>query len=107
MKFIDDGIITKKEYSELSIEEKTNYWQLGGNKFILISKLDDKHLQNAFCFAQTKELHYHNGYNLFNELVEKIEAEAGERNLTLSDIETDFHLKKRRFKSKVSQEQKS
>ena len=106
MKFIDDGVITKKEYSELTNDEKLNYWQIEGNKFKLISKLEDEHLQNAFCYAQTKELVYHNGYNLFNGLTEKIEIEAQGRGLSLKDIDTHFHRKTRKHKSKVSEKRK-
>lgn len=101
MKVIDDGIITKKQYDELSQDDQMKYWQLKGNKFILISNLDDDHLQRAFGFSQSRELLYHNKYTIFNELVEQIEVEAGRRGLPLNDIDTEYHKKARKYKSKV------
>ena len=102
MKAIDDGTITKKQYDELSYDDRTEYWQLNGNKYKLITNLDDDHLQRTFCYAQSRELTYYNKHNLFNELTNKIEAEAGRRGLSLDDLNTDFHKKTRKIKSKIS-----
>ena len=101
MKVIDDGTITKKQYEDLNYDDKMKYWQLNGNKFTLMSSLDDDHLQRSFCYAQSKELLYFNKYNLFDELTAQIEAEAGKRGLPLSDLDTDFHKKLRKYKSKI------
>jgi len=101
MKIIDDGTITKKEYDALNFDDRMKYWQLKGNNFKLIADLDDDHLQRSFCYAQSKELLYYNKYNLFDELTAQIEAEAGRRGLPLSDLDTDYHKKLRKFKSKI------
>ena len=104
MKIIDDGKITKVEYDKLNRNDQMKYWQLHGNKFILISNLPDDHLQKAFCYAQTRELLYHNKYLIFNELTEQLEEEADGRGLSLSDLDTEYHKKARKYKSKVSVE---
>ncbi len=106
MKLVEDsckGIISKEEYDKLKYDEKLNYWQVkkeGG--FKLISELDSEHLQRAFCYAQTKELIYFNKHNIFNGLTETLESEAKRRGISLSDINTNFHQKRRKFKSKIS-----
>jgi len=107
MKVIDDGTITKKQYEELNYDARTKYWQLNGNKFKLIADLDDDHLQRSFCYAQSKELLYYNKYNLFDELTAQLEAEAERRGLPLSDLDTEFHKKIRKHKSKISSEQRA
>jgi alpha-galactosidase/6-phospho-beta-glucosidase family protein len=103
MELIEEkGVINKNAYDKLPEEERLQYWQIGKNKFKLLTELTDEHLQNAFCYAQTKELSYHNKYTLFDELVEKIEDEASKRGIQLKDIETEFHAKTRKYKSKIS-----
>lgn len=102
MKIIDDGILTEEQYNKLNRDDQMKYWRLKGNKFILIKNLEDEHLQRAFCFSQTRELLYHNKLSIFNELVNQIEAEAGRRGLSLSDIDTEYHKNTRKYKSKVS-----
>ena len=100
MKIVDDGSITKKQYDALTVDERLNYWQVNGNKFVLISKLDDAHLQKAFCYAQKKELEFHNKVSLFSELVSKIEQEGENREITLADLDTKYHKNQRRHKDK-------
>ena len=108
MKLVEDkGVILKDEYKALDIEERLNYWQISEDRFKLISELETEHLQKAFYYAQTKELVYHNKYNLFNELTNKIDAEAERRGLSLSDIDTDFHKNTRKHKSKIPAEQRN
>ena len=98
----EKGVISRKKYKVLEYDEQVKYWQIGRNKFKLIAELDNEHLQNSFCFAQTRELIHHNKYMLFYELVCEMEEEAERRGLSLSDINTEYHKKIRRAKSKVS-----
>ena len=100
----EKGIITRKQYSALDEDVRMNYWQIHWNKFKLMTEMSSDHLQKAFCYAQTKELLHHNNYNLFNELKEQIESEAGRRGPRLSDIDTEFHRKARELKSKSDEE---
>ena len=91
----DKGVITRKEYEKLDPDERLNYWQIKRNSYKLISELDDEHLQNAFCYAQTKELEFHNKYGIFFELVARLQEEGDNRKLELKDLDTEFHRKKR------------
>lgn len=94
------GVISQDEYSKLSDEEKLTYWKTKDNNYIEIKEMDAKHLQRAFCYAQSKELIHHNNYSLFAELVESMETVAKERGIKLKDINTDYHKRKRKYQEK-------
>jgi hypothetical protein len=93
----EKGVITRKEYDALEFDDKMIYWQIDKNEFKLISELEDKHLQKAFFYAQSKELDFHNRYLLFFELADKLEEEGNRRGIQLKDLNTEFHKNKRKL----------
>jgi len=93
----DKGVIQRKEYDALDYDEKLNYWQISKNEFKLITELDDDHFQKAFCYAQTKELEFHNKYMLFCSILDTFEEVSKKREIKLKDLDTEYHRNKRRL----------
>lgn len=69
-----------------------------GKKLVPFKDLSNEHLQNAKLHAQKKELYHHNCYNVFSELVCKLDAEGKKRSVELRDYNTQFHKNERKLK---------
>jgi hypothetical protein len=96
-------IISITEYKQLSEESRRQYWQINKKKFRLLSDIAEKnpeHFQNAYCYAQVKQLDYHNKCNIFTDLIDYMETIAEHKNLKLNDLDTEFHKNIRKYKSK-------
>jgi hypothetical protein len=87
-----------QEEIQMSDGHKNDMWKIG-SKYIPIKDLSDIHLQRAKMFAQRKELLYFQRLNLFSELIEKLEAEAERRGITLKDYQAEYFENKKILKT--------
>jgi hypothetical protein len=100
----------KEEERLRATEESQNpKWKSRKRGDILISSMDDDHLQRALLYAQRRELYYFNIMQTFTTKIEQLEEEAAKRGIKLKDLDQvsshvgNFHKNKREYVEKSKQ----
>jgi len=82
---------------QLCKPQKEEGW-FDGEKIVPFSEMSNTYLQNAFRRCRKKVLYYHNRMGVFDELSEKLEAEAARRNMVLLEPDNEFEKNNKRLK---------
>jgi hypothetical protein len=87
---------------EQPIHNTENCWRTKDGEFIPFSEMTNSHLRNAKHFAQAKEEYFWHKSSEMTGLIEKIEAEAERRGISLNDRKSKFQKNNRILKNAVS-----
>lgn len=87
---------------EQEIHNTENCWRTKDGEYIPFSEMTNSHLRNAKHFAQAKEEYFWHKSGEMTFLIEKIEAEAERRGITLNDRKSKFHRNSRILKNAAS-----